>query len=56
MIAPNDPLIQQASSDLGKATGREYEEQLRAAITHAIGSKRNETAIRTVRANLSGAQ
>jgi len=55
-IAPNDPLIQQESSDLGKATGREYEEQLRAAITHAIGSKRNETAIRTVRANLSGAQ
>jgi peptidyl-prolyl cis-trans isomerase D len=55
-IAPNDPLIQQASSDLGKATGREYEEQLRAAITHAIGAKRNETAIRTVRTTLSGAQ
>jgi peptidyl-prolyl cis-trans isomerase D len=55
-IAPNDPLIQQASSDLGKATGREYEEQLRTAITHIIGSKRNENAIRTVRATLSGAQ
>jgi len=55
-IAPGDPLIQQASSDLGKATGREYEEQLRTAITHVIGAKRNESAIRTVRSTLSGAQ
>ncbi len=56
VIAPNDPMIQQAASELGKATGREYEEQLRSAITHEIGAKRNETAIRTVRSNLSGAQ
>ncbi|WP_420382817.1 SurA N-terminal domain-containing protein [Novosphingobium sp.] len=53
-IAANDPMVIQASSDLGKATGREYEQQLRTAITHEIGSKRNETAIRTVRGNLVG--
>ena len=55
-VAPNDPMIQQASTELGKATGHEYEEQLRAAIAHDIGPKRNEAAIRTVRSNLSGAQ
>ncbi len=55
-IAANDPLIQQASSELGKATGREYEEQLRSAIAREIGSTRNATAIRTVRTNLAGAQ
>jgi len=53
-IAANDPMVIQASSDLGKATGREYEEQLRTAITHEIGSKRNETQIRAVRADLVG--
>ena len=53
-IAANDPMVIQASSDLGKATGSEYEQQLRTAITHEIGSKRNETAIRTVRGNLVG--
>jgi len=55
-IAPNDPMVQQAASDLGKATGREYEEQLRTAITHEIGSKRNEAAIRKVSGNLLGGQ
>jgi peptidyl-prolyl cis-trans isomerase D len=55
-IAANDPMVIQASSDLGKATGREYEEQLRTAITHEIGSKRNETSIRSVRGNLVGGQ
>jgi peptidyl-prolyl cis-trans isomerase D len=55
-IAPNDPMIQQASAELGKATGHEYEEQLRAAIAHDIGPKRNEAAIRTARSNLTGAQ
>ena len=55
-VAPNDPLIQQASSELGKTTGREYEEQLRSAIAREIGSTRSGTAIRTVRTNLVGAQ
>jgi peptidyl-prolyl cis-trans isomerase D len=54
-IAANDPMVIQASSDLGKATGREYEEQLRTAITHEIGSKRNEAAIRAARTDLAGA-
>ena len=55
-ITADDPLVQQAAGELGKAVGREYEEQLRTAITREIGSKRNEAAIRTVRGNLTGAQ
>jgi len=53
-IAANDPMVIQASNDLGKATGREYEEQLRTAITKEIGSKRNDTAIRTAHSDLLG--
>ena len=55
-IAANDPMVQQAQSELGKAAGHEYEEQLRSAITREIGSKRNEKAIGTVRSNLAGSQ
>jgi peptidyl-prolyl cis-trans isomerase D len=53
-VAPNDPIVQQAAGDLGKATGREYQEQLRAAIAHEIGAKRNPAAVATVRTNLIG--
>lgn len=53
-VAPNDPIVQQAAGDLGKATGREYQEQLRAAIAHEIGAKRNPAAVATVRTNLTG--
>lgn len=53
-VAPNDPIVQQAAGDLGKATGREYQEQLRTAIAHEIGAKRNPAAVATVRTNLTG--
>lgn len=53
-IAANDPMVVQAAGDLGKATGREYEEQLRTAITHEIGVKRNEPVILTARNDLVG--
>lgn len=55
-VAANDPLIQQAQTELAKATGHEYEEQLRAAIAREVGSTRSATAIRAVRSNLVGAQ
>jgi len=53
-VAPTDPVVVQAAGDLGKATGREYADQLRGAITHEIGSKRNPTAIATVQTDLAG--
>jgi peptidyl-prolyl cis-trans isomerase D len=53
-IGPNDPIVEQAAGDLGKATGREYQEQLRTAIAHEIGAKRNPAAVATVRTNLTG--
>jgi peptidyl-prolyl cis-trans isomerase D len=55
-VAATDPVVVQAAGDLGKATGREYGDQLRGAITHEIGSKRNQTAIGTVQASLTGSQ
>ena len=54
VVKQDDPVVAQAAGDLGKATGREYEDQLRAAITHEIGSKRNPAAIATVTTQLSG--
>ena len=55
-VAANDPVITEAASELGKATGREYADELRAAIAKEIAPRRNESAIRTLRTNLSGAQ
>ncbi len=55
-IAPNDPMIDAASRELGQVAGREYAEQLRAAISKEIGVKRNEAGIRAVRTQLTGAQ
>ncbi|EGD58733.1 hypothetical protein Y88_0791 [Novosphingobium nitrogenifigens DSM 19370] len=55
-VAPNDPLIAQAAGQLGQVAGREYADELRTAITHEIGSKRNEATLRTVREALVGAQ
>jgi peptidyl-prolyl cis-trans isomerase D len=53
-VASTDPVVVQAAGDLGKATGREYADQLRGAITHEIGSKRNQAAIATVQTSLTG--
>jgi peptidyl-prolyl cis-trans isomerase D len=55
-VAPTDPVVVQAAGELGKATGEEYQDELRAAITHQIGSKRNPAAIATVQTSLSGGQ
>lgn len=54
--APGDPLVAQARSELGQITGREYVDQLRAAIREAVGVKRNETAIAALRKQLLGGQ
>lgn len=53
-IKQDDPMVVQAENDLGKATGREYQEQLRTAITHEVGSKRNQAAIANVQGQLAG--
>jgi len=55
-IAPNDPIIDGASRELAQVAGREYAEELRAAIAKEIGVKRNETALRAVRTQLVGTQ
>ena len=53
-VAPNDPLIASASSELSQLTGREYADELRAAIRAEVGIKRNEVAIRAVASQLAG--
>jgi len=54
--APGDPLVAQARSELGQIAGREYVDQLRAAVREAVGVKRNETAIAALRTQLLGGQ
>lgn len=53
-IAPGDPLIAQASQQLGPLAGQEYAEQLRIAIRDAVGVERNTAAIEAVRRQLLG--
>lgn len=55
-IAPNDPMLPGAQRELGGAIGREYAEQLRNAIRAEVVVKRNETAIKSVRSQLTGGQ
>jgi peptidyl-prolyl cis-trans isomerase D len=55
-VAPGDPLVAQARAELGQLTGREYVDQLRAAVREAVGVKRNETAIAALRTQLLGGQ
>jgi peptidyl-prolyl cis-trans isomerase D len=54
-IAADNPLLAQARQELGQALGREYADQLRAAIQDEVGVERNQTAIDAVRRQLSGA-
>ncbi len=56
LVAPNDPVIEQARTELGGAAGQEYAFALRAAMRGEIGVKRNESAIRAVRTQLVGGQ
>ncbi len=53
-IAPNDPIMAQASKSLGQLMGREYGDALRAAIRKDIGVERNQDAIAAVRKRLVG--
>ncbi len=53
-IAPNDPLMAQASQSLGQLMGREYGDALRAAIRKDVGIERNAEAIAAVRKRLVG--
>lgn len=50
-----DPVFAQASRELGTVTGNEYAEGLRRAIRNDVGVERNETAIKAVRNQLTGA-
>ena len=53
-VAPNDPIVAQASTSLGQLMGREYGDALRAAIRKEVGVERNATAIAAVRKRLVG--
>jgi peptidyl-prolyl cis-trans isomerase D len=53
-VAPNDPIMAQASASLGQLMGREYGDALRAAIRKEVGIERNATAIAAVRKRLVG--
>jgi len=53
-VAPNDPMVAQASTSLGQLLGREYGDALRTAIRKEVGVERNATAIAAVRKRLVG--
>ena len=55
-VTPDDPILTRARLQLGQVTGREYVDQLRAAVREAVGVKRNEGAIATLRNQLLGGQ
>lgn len=53
-IATNDPLLAQASAALGQLAGREYSDQLRAAMRKELEVERNPDALAAVRKQLAG--
>ena len=53
---PTDPLIAGLKTELGTAMGREYAQQLRAAMRNEIGVSKNATALDAVRTRLVGGQ
>ena len=55
-VTQDDPLVARARIELGQEVGREYVDELRAAVRDAVGVKRNETAIASVRSQLLGGQ
>ncbi len=55
-VTPDDPLMVRARGELGQVVGREYVDELRAAVREAVGVKRNEVAIAGLRQQLSGGQ
>jgi peptidyl-prolyl cis-trans isomerase D len=55
-VKPDDPVLAQARVELGQLAGREYVDQLRAAVREVVGVKRNEAAIAALRTQLLGGQ
>ncbi len=55
-VKADDPFLARARIELGQLTGREYVDQLRAAVREAVGVKRNEAAISALRTQLTGGQ
>ena len=53
-IAKDDPLIEQATRQMGPLIGEEYAEQLRLAMREELGVSRNPSAIEAVRKQLIG--
>lgn len=53
-IAPTDPRLAGLQKELSTAVGREYSDQLIAAMAAEIGVERNEAGIRAVRTSLTG--
>ncbi|OYU37000.1 peptidyl-prolyl cis-trans isomerase [Novosphingobium sp. PASSN1] len=56
VIKADDPLVARARTELAQITGREYVDQLRAAVREAVGVKRNDAAIAALRTQLVGGQ
>jgi len=55
-IAANDQLVLATAQQLGRVSGEEYVGQFVNAIQTEVGIERNETAIKAVRAQLTGTQ
>jgi peptidyl-prolyl cis-trans isomerase D len=55
-VKADDPFLARARVELGQLAGREYVEELRAAVREAVGVKRNEAAIAALRTQLTGGQ
>lgn len=55
-IPANDPLVFATAQQLGRVSGEEYVGQFVSAIQDEVGIERNETAIKAVRAQLTGTQ
>jgi peptidyl-prolyl cis-trans isomerase D len=53
-VDPADPMLQAAQGELGQLAGREYSQQLVAAIRSELGVKRDDAAITALRNRLIG--
>ncbi|WP_114520013.1 peptidyl-prolyl cis-trans isomerase [Altererythrobacter sp. ZODW24] len=53
-LAADNPMLAQARAQLGGLAGREYSEQMQAAIRKEMGVERNPDAVEAVRKQLSG--
>ena len=53
-IKPEDPRLAGLEKELSDSLGKEYTDQLLAAMAAELGVERNETAIRAVRTSLTG--